>query len=71
MNKDRFRLEEESEGRINIRDIPTGVVLFTILIIGRKLDGIIGSPQNPLDPTLRDQARSFAEREARARGLID
>lgn len=70
MDEDQYEIEKMDEGSIQVRDLTTGV-RFTFVIINRKFEGVIGNEPDPSDPTLRNQARSFAEPEARKRGLID
>jgi len=70
MNEGQYEIEKAGEGSIQIRDLTTGI-RFTFVIIDRKLNGIVGNESDPYDPTLRNQARSFAERASRSRGLID
>jgi hypothetical protein len=44
---------------------------FCFAIVDRKLEGALGAEANLREFNLRRRARSFAEREARLRGLID
>jgi hypothetical protein len=80
VNEAQFRIETADIGGIQLLHLSTGA-RFTIPIRDRKLGETIVTYKNdeitgkfkpdPFDQTLRDQVRSFVEREARARGLID
>jgi hypothetical protein len=73
VNEAQFRIETADIGGIQLLHLSTGA-RFTIPIRDRKLGETIVTGKfkpDPFDQTLRDQVRSFVEREARARGLID
>ena len=69
MAKIRFVVESSDEASIWIRYVRTAR-LFCFAIIDRRLEGSLGEG-SLWDFNLRRRARSFAEAECRARGLID
>jgi hypothetical protein len=70
MAKIRFAVGSASEAAIWIRYLPNSR-LFCFAIVDRKLEGTLGGEASLWDFNLRRRARSTAEVEARARGLID
>jgi hypothetical protein len=70
MTQDEFVIEEADHKTILVRHLPAGV-RFLFVMRGRKLDGATGGEPKPADLSLRNQARIFALREARAQGWID
>ena len=70
MAKIRFVVKSSDEASIWIRYVRTAR-LFCFAIIDRRLEGSLGGEGSLWDFNLRRRARSFAEAECRARGLID
>ena len=70
MEKIRFAVESVSETAIWVRYLSNSR-LFCFAIIDRELQGALGGEASLWDFNLRRRARSFAEIEARARGLTD
>jgi hypothetical protein len=70
MDEDQYEIETLDEGSLQVRDLTTGV-RYTFVMINRKFEDVFSNELDPSDPILRNQARSFAEHEARKRGLID
>lgn len=70
MADSRFVVESADEATIWIRYVPKSR-LFCFAVVDRKLRGTIGGEASVWDFNLRRRARSIAQVEARARGLID
>lgn len=70
MIQDEFVIEEANHKTILVRHL-LARVRFLFVMKGRKLDGATGGEPDPADFSLRNQARLFALREARAQGWID
>lgn len=70
MADDDFELYSSDEGAVWIKHTPSAR-RFCFAIIDRKLEGAVGAEADLEEFNLRVAARTFAEDEARSRGLID
>ena len=66
-----FIVETAEPNSIRVRHLQTAARFFFV-IEKKRITVVLGSNErNPMELTVRNRARSFATKEARARGLID